>query len=263
MRRGTSRALRPLQVQPPRRRSTPHPLRRPTGLTANAVSPSQVNLSWSASTDNDAVAYYRVYRNGAFVANVTTTTYQELSLSPSTTYSYNVDARDGTGNVSGLSAAAVVTTLSAPDTTAPTTPTGLAASTVSATRINLNLVGVYGQRRSHWLPRLPERFAPYYRGQRHHVPEHRFESGYHVIRYSVRALDAAGNVSAQSNTASATTQALPIPPLRRRRRVLLLGHLLVQDRSSAGCRLWTTLPLRATAFTETELPGDIGHRDDI
>ena len=45
----------------------------PTDLAANAISPSQVNLNWSASTDNDAVADYRVYRNGALVANVTDT----------------------------------------------------------------------------------------------------------------------------------------------------------------------------------------------
>src|SRR5687768_16618736 len=109
----------------------------PTNLAATATSPSQVNLNWSPSTDNDAVTDYRVYRNGALVANVTTPAYQDLSLSPSTTYTYNVDARDGSGNVSGLSAPASVTTPATPDVTPPSTPLGLTAAAVSSTRINL------------------------------------------------------------------------------------------------------------------------------
>src|SRR4051812_16181129 len=80
----------------------------PANLVGNAVSPTQINLSWSASTDNVAVASYRVYRNGAVVATLVTTTYQNTGLSPATTYSYRVDAVDATGNASGLSAAVTV-----------------------------------------------------------------------------------------------------------------------------------------------------------
>jgi len=36
----------------------------PTGLLASAVSSSQINLSWTASTDNVGVTGYRVYRAG-------------------------------------------------------------------------------------------------------------------------------------------------------------------------------------------------------
>ena len=180
----------------------------PTGLTANAVSTSQVNLNWSASTDNDAVADYRVYRNGALVATVASTTYQDSSLSPSTTYSYNVDARDVTGNVSGLSAAAVVTTPSTPDTIVPSTPTGLAASAVSDTRINVNWsastdnVGVTGYRvfRNGSLLTTLGNVTTFQNTGLNPVT---------TYTYRVRALDAAGNVSAQSNAASATTQATP------------------------------------------------------
>ena len=34
----------------------------PTGLTATAISSSQINLSWTASTDNVAVTGYQVFR---------------------------------------------------------------------------------------------------------------------------------------------------------------------------------------------------------
>src|SRR4030042_4049767 len=46
----------------------------PTGLTANAVSCSQINLSWNASTDTggSGLKGYKVYRNGSFLKQVTT-----------------------------------------------------------------------------------------------------------------------------------------------------------------------------------------------
>ena len=59
----------------------------PTGLTANAVSASQINLSWSASTDNVAVTGYRVFRNGTLLVTLgNVTTYQNTGLTASTTY---------------------------------------------------------------------------------------------------------------------------------------------------------------------------------
>lgn len=70
----------------------------------------QVDLSWNASTDNVGVTGYRVYRDGAVIANVAGTSYVDTSVVASTTYSYTVAAHDAAGNFSGQSAAAVVTT---------------------------------------------------------------------------------------------------------------------------------------------------------
>ncbi|MFA5809987.1 MAG: Ig-like domain-containing protein, partial [Thermoleophilia bacterium] len=83
----------------------------PTGLSATAVSSSQINLSWTASTDNVAVAGYRVYRGGVQIATVTLgTSYSDTGLVASTTYSYTVSSYDAAGNVSVQSSAASATT---------------------------------------------------------------------------------------------------------------------------------------------------------
>ena len=84
----------------------------PAGFSATTVSVSQINLTWTPSTDNIGVAGYRVYRNGAQVATTTSTTYPDTGLASGTTYTYNVAAFDAAGNVSALSTAASAATLS-------------------------------------------------------------------------------------------------------------------------------------------------------
>jgi chitodextrinase/uncharacterized protein (DUF2237 family) len=106
----------------------------PGNVSATAVSPSQINVSWSASTDNVGVAGYRVFRNGTLAGTVTTLTDSDTGLAASTTYSYTVSAFDAAGNVSGLSTAATATT-GAVDTTPPSVSISApsANSTVSNT----------------------------------------------------------------------------------------------------------------------------------
>src|SRR5437899_8821706 len=86
----------------------------PTNLSASAVSSAQINLSWTASTDNVGVAGYTIYRGGAQVGTTALTSYSDTSLSPSTTYTYTVAAYDAAGNVSALSASASAATLPPP-----------------------------------------------------------------------------------------------------------------------------------------------------
>jgi chitodextrinase len=82
----------------------------PTGLTAGVGGPSQVSLSWLASTDNVAVTGYTIYRNNSQLATVggSTLTYSDTSVVSATTYAYTVDALDAAGNHSAPSAAASV-----------------------------------------------------------------------------------------------------------------------------------------------------------
>ena len=83
----------------------------PTGLAATAVSSSEIDLTWTASTDNVGVAGYNVYRDGSQVGTSTTTSYADAGLSASTSYSYTVAAYDAAGNTSQPSTSASATTL--------------------------------------------------------------------------------------------------------------------------------------------------------
>ena len=85
----------------------------PTGVNASATSSTSATVTWAASTDNVGVTGYDIFRNGTPVKTVagSVTTFQDSSLSPSTTYGYTVDAFDAAGNTSAQSApAASVTT---------------------------------------------------------------------------------------------------------------------------------------------------------
>src|SRR5439155_25534411 len=91
----------------------------PTNLAATAASSSQINLTWTASTDNVGVTGYRIERcqgggctNFAQVAAPagTGTTYNDTGLTASTSYSYRVRATDAANNLRAYSAAAAPTT---------------------------------------------------------------------------------------------------------------------------------------------------------
>lgn len=85
----------------------------PTNLAASATTAYATTLSWTASTDASGIGGYTVFRNGTQVGTTTgtATTYTDSALSPSTTYTFTVSARDTAGNVSGVSAGLGVTTL--------------------------------------------------------------------------------------------------------------------------------------------------------
>jgi hypothetical protein len=85
----------------------------PTHLSALPVSQNEIDLSWTASTDNFGVVGYRVYRNGAMIVMTPLTHYNDLTLKPSTSYSYTVAAYDAAANVSAQSSPASATTVGA------------------------------------------------------------------------------------------------------------------------------------------------------
>jgi hypothetical protein len=87
----------------------------PGNLSASAASSSQVNLSWTASTDNVGVSSYNVYRstdNASFtpVASANGTSHSDTGLTASSTYYYRVTADDAAGNESASSNTASATT---------------------------------------------------------------------------------------------------------------------------------------------------------
>lgn len=82
----------------------------PTNFVATVVSSTQINLTWTASTDNVGVTGYEVDRcqgancsNFTQIATPTTTSFSDTGLAASTSYSYKVSASDAAGNVSAFS----------------------------------------------------------------------------------------------------------------------------------------------------------------
>jgi len=108
----------------------------PTGLAAPTKTDTSISLSWTASTDNVATTGYQIFRNGAQVGTTASTGYTDSSLTPNTSYSYTVKALDAAGNLSPASTALVVASL--PDTTKPSTPTGLTSPSKTDSSINLS-----------------------------------------------------------------------------------------------------------------------------
>src|SRR6185312_4287781 len=116
----------------------------PTGLSATPVSSSQINVTWNASTDNVGVTGYQLQRcQGAGCSNFTDlnlptgTSFNDTGLSASTTYRYQVRARDAVPNWSASSTVASATTQAPADTQAPTTPTNLTAVAASSNEVDL------------------------------------------------------------------------------------------------------------------------------
>jgi chitodextrinase len=181
----------------------------PTALASTFISSTQINLSWSASTDNVAVAGYKIYRNGTQIAITSNTNYSDTGLSPSTTYTYSVSAYDAAGNNSNRSGSVSVSTQAAPDTQAPTVPNNLTATTISSTQINLS-----------WTASIDNVGVSGYKVFRNGLQiattsnTNYSDTGLSPLTtysYTVSAFDAAGNVSAQSAVISAMTQ-VSVPP---------------------------------------------------
>lgn len=110
----------------------------PSNLTATAASPTTINLSWTAGTDNVGITSYKIFRDGAPspMATVISTTFSDTGNAPSSTHTYRVMASDAVGNLSPLSNTATATTPA--DTAAPTTPPSITATPVNSTTINLS-----------------------------------------------------------------------------------------------------------------------------
>ncbi|WP_340067298.1 fibronectin type III domain-containing protein, partial [Ascidiimonas aurantiaca] len=186
-------------------------------LSAGAPGPRAVELNWSPATDDTGVTGYQIYRDGVLLATLpgSTTSYQATGLAELTSYGFTLTARDAAGNTSAMSNTVSITTI---DGTPPTTP-AIALVSAETTRITISISGasdnsgaiasyeiqvggvvqasISGSASAHTLSGLtPE--TPY--------------------SIAVRALDAAGNASALSNTLNVSTQPTvdttpPAPPI--------------------------------------------------
>ncbi len=194
----------------------------PASLTATASGSSTINLNWTAATDNVGVTGYRIERcQGAGcttftqVATSTGTTFSNTGLAASTSYSYRVRAVDAAGNAGAYSPVATAITAAAADTTPPTAPSGFTANASSSSAINLSWtastdnVGVTGYRVERCTGANCTGFAQVATPTTTTFGDTGL-AGSTSYSYRVRAVDAAGNLSAYSSVASATTAAPPV-----------------------------------------------------
>lgn len=185
--------------------------------TPTVVSDTQINLAWSASTDNKGgtggIQGYRVFRNGVFVGTSKTTTYEDKNLTASTEYAYSLQAFDGAGNLSSKTdeSAKVTTQAPPPDTAAPSVPSGVAAVETGATKIKVT-----------WTASTDNKGVAKYIIRRDGAiidsatTGTSFEDATAVAAtnytYTVAAKDAAGNTSAQSSATAAAATGVPGAP---------------------------------------------------
>lgn len=179
----------------------------PSNLAASNVAQTSLTLTWTASTDNVGVTGYDVYSGSSLLGNVTGTSASVTGLTANTAYSFTVKAKDAAGNVSPSSNVVNVTTLVATDTQAPTAPSNLAASNITQTSLsltwnastdNMGVTGYDVYRGSSLIQTVTGTSAA--------VSGLTANTAY---SFSVKARDAAGNISPSSNVVNVTT--LPVP----------------------------------------------------
>jgi len=173
-------------------------------LAASGTTQTTTNLSWSGATDNVAVTGYDVYRGTTLLGSTSATTYAVTGLTASTAYTFTVKAKDAAGNISVASNTVNVTTLApSTDTTAPTAPTLTASGTTQSTT-NLSWtgatdnVGVTGYNVYQGATLLGSTTT----ATTYAVTGLAASTTY---SFTVKAKDAAGNLSVASNTATITT----------------------------------------------------------
>jgi chitodextrinase len=171
----------------------------PASLSASSVTSTSVALSWTASTDDVAVATYDLYSGSMLAGSSASSSAAIQNLLPGTSYTFSVRARDAAGNASAASKAVTVTTLSSNDVSPPSAPANLAWSNAGGTvtlvwSASTDDVGVIA---------YDLYFGSFYLGAfgETSLAMLGFKAGT-PYTFTVKARDAAGNVSVASNTAT-------------------------------------------------------------
>ncbi len=188
----------------------------PTNLVANALTPSQINLSW---TDVAGETGYKIERslNAASgfaplgTAGANATSYSDTTVSASTQYYYRIRATNAAGDspYSNTSGAATPT-----GPTVPTVPGNLTATAASSSQINLSWIDTSSNETGFKIERSLDGTTAWalmgtvaanvntYSDSNALAPATKYY-------YRVRATNLAGD-SANSNVANATTQSAPV-----------------------------------------------------
>lgn len=176
-----------------------------TDLSATNTSFDGTILTWSPSSDNVGVTNYQIFQDNTNIGNSgTLTSFTVAGLTPETSYVFSVRAQDSVGNTSNASNLVTITTSAIPDTTPPTPVSNLSASNTtsnstllswSATSDNVGVVNYAVYRNGTFLNNSGTNTSFSVTGLSQNAS----------YTFTVRAADAAGNVSGDSNAVSVTT----------------------------------------------------------
>ncbi|OGG70147.1 hypothetical protein A3I99_04405 [Candidatus Kaiserbacteria bacterium RIFCSPLOWO2_02_FULL_45_11b] len=134
----------------------------PTLLSVDPVATSQIDVTWSVSTDNLQLEGYVLFRDGVSIATTTLTTYMDTGLASETLYEYEVYAYDSFGNISSTSNAMATTTLAppvVPPAATSTDTTNPPSATMVFRLVDLNIVTARNSALLQFETSLPSRFA--------------------------------------------------------------------------------------------------------
>ena len=172
----------------------------PTGLKLISKTADSVIIEWSSSSDNMGVSGYEVYRSGTKLGSIAGTVYEDTNLIQGTVYVYTVRAFDRDYNLSDSS-----TDLSViiDDTQAPTVPTGLKVDAKTESTVIISWiastdnVGVAGYEIYRDGVKIANVTGTVY-------ADSGLNQGTSYV-YTVKAYDAANNITAASEGLSVTT----------------------------------------------------------
>lgn len=185
----------------------------PTALAATAAGASQINLSWTDNATNETGFELERSTDGALFTKIAdlgpnVTAYQHTGLTPATRYWYRVLAKNSAGK-SAYSNVANATT----QQVAPNAPSGLTATAVSTSQIDLKWTDNAGNETGYQVERSLNGTA-FTKIADLAANITAYQSTGLVAAttyyYRVRAVNAIG-ASAYSNTGSAKTQNVPVP----------------------------------------------------
>ncbi|KUO76621.1 MAG: hypothetical protein APF77_16515 [Clostridia bacterium BRH_c25] len=173
----------------------------PDGLKASSVSLTEVNLTWSPSSDNVKVRGYDIIRDGIKVGTSSKTSYCSKGLFPGKSYTYTVRASDISGNLSGSSSSINVATLK--DQQAPKAPSGLKVTAVKNSSVSLTWTASTDNGKVAGYQIYCNGLVISTAAGISRIVANPFGPG--SVEFYIRAYDQAGNLSDGSNTVTAVT----------------------------------------------------------
>lgn len=215
----------------------------PASAAASNVSTTSANITWNAATDNVGVTSYRLFNGSTQIGSTPALNYNLTGLTPNTAYNITVKAVDAAGNLSPASNNVSFTTLAVtgPDTEAPSAPTSLhvMGSTTSTTvplmwNASTDNVGVTGYQvfKGTTLVTTVSGTAMEYL-----VTGLTPNTAY---SFTVKAIDAAGNISSASNVVNVTTPSAPTTyPAWSASSVYVAGNKVTHNGVNYEAKWWT------------------------